>query len=219
MLDAFVAAVASRGYEAITLRSIAVETGMSPARLSYHFGTKKKLFLAALEHVEDRAAGNVVRSTKGARTHWQRVAKVIGESIPSGVGDPEWQIWLAAFDQAPYDSDVEAVLEWSARRFKATLASVIQAGADAGDSLLGRHAVEAPRGGIFGSALAVGLAPDFGFTGAFAAEFVGVADLRSAVRTVHLFPLFGEYGSVGAEVPAIRSREFLQLQHRTTMIF
>ncbi len=133
MLDAFVAAVASRGYEAITLRSIAVETGMSPARLSYHFGTKKKLFLAALEHVEDRAAGNVVRSTKGARTHWQRVAKVIGESIPSGVGDPEWQIWLAAFDQAPYDSDVEAVLEWSARRFKATLASVIQAGADAGE--------------------------------------------------------------------------------------
>jgi AcrR family transcriptional regulator len=133
MLDAFVAAVASRGYEAITLRTIALETGMSPARLSYHFGTKKRLFLAALEHIEDRAAENAVRSARGARSQWQRLAKVIGESIPSGVGDPEWQIWLAAFDQAPYDPDVAAVLEQSARRFKATLTAVIQAGADAGE--------------------------------------------------------------------------------------
>ncbi len=133
MLDAFIAAVASRGYEGLTLRSVAVETGMSPARLSYHFGTKKKLFLAALAHVEDRASAGVEGSMKGARSHWQRVSKVISWSLPVGVGDPEWQIWLAAFDQAPYDPEIAAVLALSSRRYKRQLAGAIQAGADAGE--------------------------------------------------------------------------------------
>jgi AcrR family transcriptional regulator len=133
MLDAVVAAVASRGYESITLRSIATETGMSPARLSYHFGTKKRLFLAALEHVEMRAGDVADASMHGARSHWQRVARVIAGTLPNGLGDPEWQIWLAAFDQAPYDSDIAAVLDGSSRRFQDRLEVAIKAGADVGE--------------------------------------------------------------------------------------
>lgn len=133
MLDAVISAVASRGYDAITLRSIAAETGMSPARLSYHFGTKKRLFLAALEQVEDRAQALSEGQMRAARSHWQRVVRVIEATIPSGVGDPEWQIWLAAFYQAPYDSEVATVLARSAGRYKERLERVIVGGADAGE--------------------------------------------------------------------------------------
>ena len=76
-----------------------------------------------------------------------------------------------------------------------------KAGANPGNSLLGRHAKESPRGAISSSALPASLAPDFGFEGTLATEFVAVADLRSAVGTEHLFPLFGEYGGRAAEVP------------------
>ena len=140
MLDAVIAAVASGGYDAITLRSIAAETGMSPARLSYHFGTKKRLFLAALEHVEVRANREADDSMHGARSHWQRVARMVAAVTPDGVGDPEWQIWLAAFYQAPYDPDIAAVLATSTRRYRDRLEAVIRGGADAGEFV-----VRAPR--------------------------------------------------------------------------
>jgi AcrR family transcriptional regulator len=133
MLDAVIAAVASGGYDAITLRSVAAETGMSPARLSYHFGTKQKLFLAALEHVEQRAHREADASMRNARTHWQRLGRLISAVIPGGVGDPEWQIWLAAFYQAPYDPDVSAVLAASSRVYRERLESVIRDGVEAGE--------------------------------------------------------------------------------------
>jgi AcrR family transcriptional regulator len=133
MLDAVIAAVASGGYDAITLRSIAVETGMSPARLSYHFGTKKRLFVAALEHVEERANRLADDSMRGTRSHWQRVVRMMAAVTPSGVGDPEWQIWLAAFYQAPYDPDIAAVLATSSLRYRERLEAVIRAGASAGE--------------------------------------------------------------------------------------
>lgn len=133
MLDAFIAAVSRQGYEGLTLRAIAHETGMSPARLSYHFGTKKRMFLAALEQVETRAADEVDEALRGARTHWSRVTKIIGGSIPNGVGDPEWQVWLAAFGQAPYDSDIAAVLALSSSRYIARLVAAIRAGVDGGE--------------------------------------------------------------------------------------
>jgi AcrR family transcriptional regulator len=133
MLDAVIAAVASGGYDAITLRSIAAETGMSPARLSYHFGTKKRLFLASLEHVEDRSSRLAEHSMRSARSHWQRVSRMVDAVTPDGVGDPEWQIWLAAFYQAPYDVDIAAVLATSSRRYRERLESVIRAGVDAGE--------------------------------------------------------------------------------------
>jgi AcrR family transcriptional regulator len=133
MLDAVIAAVASGGYDAITLRSVAEQTGMSPARLSYHFGTKKKLFLAALEHVELRANRLADDSMSSARTHWQRVTRMVAAVTPNGVGDPEWQIWLAAFYQAPYDPDVATVLANSSRRYRRRMEDVIRAGVDAGE--------------------------------------------------------------------------------------
>jgi AcrR family transcriptional regulator len=133
MLDAVIAAVASRGYDDITLRSIAAQTGMSPARLSYHFGTKKRLFLAALEHVEMRAHAEAEASMGAARTHWQRVSRVMAAVLPKGVGDPEWQIWLAAFYQAPYDADIAKVLATSSKRYQERIERAIQAGVDAGE--------------------------------------------------------------------------------------
>lgn len=133
MLDAVIAAVASAGYDALTLRSVAEQTGMSPARLSYHFGTKKKLFLAALEHVELRANRLADDSMASARTHWQRVTRMVTAVTPNGVGDPEWQIWLAAFYQAPYDPDVAAVLATSSRRYRQRMEELIRAGADDGE--------------------------------------------------------------------------------------
>jgi AcrR family transcriptional regulator len=133
MLDAVIAAVASRGYSSLTLQAIAHETGMSPARLSYHFGTKKRLFLEALAQVEDRAADEVEATLRGARSHWARIAKIIGGSIPHGVGDPEWQIWLAAFNEAPYDVDIAAVLALSSSRFIERLVRAIEDGVAAGE--------------------------------------------------------------------------------------
>jgi len=133
MLDAVIAAVANGGYDEITLRSVAVQTGMSPARLSYHFGTKKRLFLAALEHVETRASRLADDSMLTARTHWQRVSRMVAAVTPNGVGDPEWQIWLAAFYQAPYDPEVASVLANSSRRYRERMEEIIRAGAEAGE--------------------------------------------------------------------------------------
>lgn len=54
ILDALLKVMATDGIEAVTVRSVAVTAGVSPAQVQYYFGTKDRLLVAALEHVHDR---------------------------------------------------------------------------------------------------------------------------------------------------------------------
>lgn len=49
ILDAARAAFAARGYDAVSLRSVAREAGVDPALVHRFFGSKEQLFVAALE--------------------------------------------------------------------------------------------------------------------------------------------------------------------------
>lgn len=54
ILDAVLAVVASRGMQAVSVRTVAASAGVSPAQVQYYFRTKDRLLIAAFEHIHHR---------------------------------------------------------------------------------------------------------------------------------------------------------------------
>ncbi len=55
ILDAAIAAIASRGVRGLRVEEVAREAGVAVSLLYYHFGTREGLVRATLEHANDRA--------------------------------------------------------------------------------------------------------------------------------------------------------------------
>lgn len=56
LLDAALAVVEARGVDALTVRAVATEAGVSPGTVSYHFTTSDELLERALEHGSSQIA-------------------------------------------------------------------------------------------------------------------------------------------------------------------
>ncbi|MEO7587054.1 MAG: TetR/AcrR family transcriptional regulator [Arachnia sp.] len=54
ILDALLRVGATRGLDAVSVRSVATEAAVSPAQVQYYFSSKDRLLAAAFRHVHDR---------------------------------------------------------------------------------------------------------------------------------------------------------------------
>ena len=60
ILDAAESLFAKRGYEAVTIKSIAKNSGQSQANVIYHFKTKKELYVSVLRHARERLVSHFI---------------------------------------------------------------------------------------------------------------------------------------------------------------
>jgi AcrR family transcriptional regulator len=65
LLEAAITELATHGWHAASVRSVAERTGIQPSGVLYHFPSKPSLLLAALEHSDARAR-QVIEATTGA---------------------------------------------------------------------------------------------------------------------------------------------------------
>ncbi|MFB6893372.1 TetR/AcrR family transcriptional regulator [Kitasatospora sp. NPDC056327] len=90
IIDALLRAAASTGLHAVTMRSVAVEAGVSVRLVQYYFDTKEQLLLAAMERLTVRMGERVrdrvrarVRTAGAAPAPRDVVEAVLLEAVPT----------------------------------------------------------------------------------------------------------------------------------------
>ncbi|MGV2901380.1 TetR family transcriptional regulator [Microbacterium sp. AGC62] len=98
LLEAATACIAEYGYDGARVRDIAERAGLSPAAVLYHFDTRAKVLLAALEWATRRAAERREAILNDLPDAAGRLAGLISLSIPSTeIVRTELQIWNEYF--------------------------------------------------------------------------------------------------------------------------
>lgn len=76
ILDAAVAAFGSRGYEAVSLDSLAVDVGLSKQSVLYHFGSKEKLLEATIDHAAAELISAIEKMIAN-RSGWEAIDGIV----------------------------------------------------------------------------------------------------------------------------------------------
>ncbi|MGA5821226.1 TetR/AcrR family transcriptional regulator [Kitasatospora sp. NPDC094028] len=86
IIDALLRAAADTGLHAVTMRSVAIEAGISVRLVQYYFDTKERLLLAALDRLTARMGERVrdrVRAAGSSPTPRDIVEAVLLEAVPT----------------------------------------------------------------------------------------------------------------------------------------
>ena len=109
LLSAAIAVLGEEGYGAMSMRAIADRAGVRLSLVHYHFGSKRGLVEAMLEHLTDgllerqRAMWNDGRSFA---EQWRTACAYLDEDITSGYVRTLWEIWAAGL------ADEELAKRW-----------------------------------------------------------------------------------------------------------
>ena len=127
-------AFAKRGFDATSVREIARDSGVDPALISHHFGSKEALWIAVVEQIAEQAAP-MIESIATLRTSdlslRQRVERALAIFIDKVFRDPDIGMFFstAATEQGErLDVLVERLLRPFHDVFFALLADAIDAG-------------------------------------------------------------------------------------------
>ncbi|MGV8853271.1 MAG: transcriptional regulator BetI [Devosia sp.] len=122
MILATISEIADAGTLDVTVRQIAKRAGMSPALAMHYFGSKEKIFLAAMRHVLELYRRAVKSGQIGASTPYERIVAIIGSSFdPSQFEREIVAAWLAFYVRALQSREAKRLLEVYARRLQSNL--------------------------------------------------------------------------------------------------
>jgi TetR/AcrR family transcriptional regulator len=85
-------AFAMRGFESTSVREIARDSGVDPALISHHFGSKEALWIAVVEQIAQHAAPMIEATGKlrtADLTNRQRVERALGFFIDKVFSEPD----------------------------------------------------------------------------------------------------------------------------------
>ena len=122
ILDAAVKLIAREGIDDVRIARIAMEAGVSPSLLHYHFASRDALLAEALEHSYELAGDDPHRPRRRARARRRRgCAAMIDQCLPApGALRDDWmlwvELWLHAAPPARAAPDRRAALRAHARR-------------------------------------------------------------------------------------------------------
>ncbi|MEO1027981.1 MAG: TetR/AcrR family transcriptional regulator [Pseudomonadota bacterium] len=88
--------IAERGFDAISLRSVAAAAGCTTGALTHYFSDRNTLLIEALIAAHTGAANRMAKVAKTSDSDFQRLRAVLLESLP--LDDErlrEWRVWLA----------------------------------------------------------------------------------------------------------------------------
>ena len=122
MILATISEIAAAGTLDVTVSQIAKRAGMSAALAMHYFGTKDKIFLAAMRHVLELYRQTTRLRLATARTPYERIAAIIDASFDASQFEREIvAAWLAFYVRALQSPETKRLLEVYSRRLHSNL--------------------------------------------------------------------------------------------------
>ena len=93
--EAAIRVIDRQGFDVVSVRSVAQESGLSPGTVQYHYGSRQNLLLAALDRSVERQTQRVVQA-RGASTYRASLARTLRELLPlDGVRHEDAAVWVS----------------------------------------------------------------------------------------------------------------------------
>jgi AcrR family transcriptional regulator len=96
ILDAARDVIRDNGYSAATIRAVADAAGVQLSLVHYHFGGKRQLLAALLEHENERLLERQRQLYAGDEPlaeKWLQACRYLGEDLSSGYVRVLWELW------------------------------------------------------------------------------------------------------------------------------
>src|SRR3972149_9036664 len=106
VMEAALGVIAERGLAATRMSDISERAGMSPGHVLYYFGSKDRVLMEALRHVEDRMHEEAETELASIAPGPGRLRRLLELNLPDGFADPTWTLWLEGWAVAPPDRGV-----------------------------------------------------------------------------------------------------------------
>lgn len=131
ILDAAVRLIAREGIDDVRIARIAMEAGVSPALLHYHFASRDALLAEALEHAYELAGAT---RTGGAEPAASRLREMIDQCLPfPGELRDDWLLWVELWRHAARRPELRATAARLYARLHAWFMEAIVDGVRRGD--------------------------------------------------------------------------------------
>jgi AcrR family transcriptional regulator len=135
ILAAAVRRIASDGIDDVRIARIAMDAGVSPALVHYHFESRETLLAEALNYSYARAGDARISSGElAATTHAERLSAMVGQCLPTTPELAEdWVLWVELWLRAVRHPELRPVAEELYGRMREWFAEEIRAGIEDGE--------------------------------------------------------------------------------------
>lgn len=135
ILGAAVSRIASDGIDDVRIARIAMDAGVSPSLVHYHFDSRETLLAEALRYSYTHAGdARISGGEMPAATHAQRLRLMIGQCLPTTPALAEdWVLWVELWLRAARHPESRPVAEELYGRLHQWFADEITAGIEAGE--------------------------------------------------------------------------------------
>jgi AcrR family transcriptional regulator len=154
ILSATIEQMHLRGMAMVRVGDVARSLGVSSGLVFYHFDSKDRLLVAALEAAVERDLARLDDARASAGGPVRRLASLLATYGPTGTA-PGWTLWIDAWSTALREPTVGAALRRLDERWRAALASVVTDGVTTGAFECPDPAVTAARIGALLDGLSV----------------------------------------------------------------
>lgn len=135
ILAAAVRRIASEGIDEVRIARIAMDAGVSPSLVHYHFATREALLAQAIDYSYERAGD--VRISSGdlpGATHAERLRAMVDQCLPTTPGlEQDWVLWVELWLRAVRHPELRPVAEKLYARMREWFADEIAAGIGDGE--------------------------------------------------------------------------------------
>jgi AcrR family transcriptional regulator len=131
VLEETLTQIRALGMAAVRVADVAEASGVSPALIIYHFGTKENLLSEALAHACTQDLSTLDSILAGPGSPTVRLLAALDWYAPTGPARG-WTIWIDAWSVAIRDSALSKVLTGLQHRWIDAIAAVIDEGVAAG---------------------------------------------------------------------------------------
>lgn len=134
MLDAAVKRIASEGIDDVRIARIAMDAGVSPALVHYHFESREALLAEALEHSYERAGDARIAALDDGAPAAYRLRVMIDQCLPlPGALRDDWLLWVELWLRAARRPELRPTAARLYARLHAWFAEAVADGVAAGE--------------------------------------------------------------------------------------
>lgn len=141
ILAATIEEIESSGLRTLRVADVAKRLGLSPSLVIYHFVTKEALVAAAFAHAGENDLYRARRIAATGRSAREKLDEVIAWYMPTG-STRSWKIWIDGWSAGLFDAELRATFAALDKEWKAILASLIDAGREAGEFTQGADSAQ-----------------------------------------------------------------------------
>ncbi len=134
ILAAAVRLIAREGIDDVRIARIAIDAGVSPALVHYHFATREALLAQAIDYSFNHAGEVRISEDLPGATHAERLRAMIDQCLPTTPElEEDWVLWVELWLRAVRHPELRPVAEELYLRLESWFADEIAAGVRDGE--------------------------------------------------------------------------------------